>query len=237
MEVSVPSPDAHWTLEFRDIAKPFPQEKVANATFKVIRFLYPPFALGMVDVIPVVNDPQPDCANIFLVLGIAFVLGLLLVYVTYTCKFPVKPSPSIENRTMERRGFWDRIPSRRSGGTTGAEYLRILDMYSRQAAERDNEDRVHRNVSEEGQPGASHIRSQNVGLSANHSRIRSSGPSAGPSSGPSASHSRSPSAGPSAGPSGNYQKTIPCQFHKTENKTEIDLTDLIEQIDETVQER
>ncbi|BFG02355.1 uncharacterized protein DMAD_01877 [Drosophila madeirensis] len=205
MAVSVPPPGAHWTMEFRDTLKPLPQDKVAKACFKVIRFLYPPFAIDMVDVIPVVNDPQPDFGNIFLALGIAFVLGLLLVYVIYRRKFPLKPSPPIEDRQMERRGFWDDpiviarmpdapIPARSSGGTTGAEYLRTLDMHSRQAAESDNEDRVYRNVSEEDQPGVSHVRSQSAGPSAGPS----SGPSAGPSSGPTVSHSCSSIAGPSA---------------------------------------
>ncbi|SPP78239.1 uncharacterized protein LOC117581151 [Drosophila guanche] len=202
MVVTVPPPDAHWTVEFRDILKPFPKDKMANAGFKVIRFLYPPYALGMVDVIPVVKDPQPDFVSIFLALGIAFVLGLLLVYVTYRCKLPVKPSLPVENRQMVRRGFWDDpividrmpdppIPTRSSGGTTGAKYLRTLYMHSRQAAERDSEERVHRDVNEEGQPGASHVRSQSADPSA--------GPSADPSAVPSASHSCSPI--------GSYQQT------------------------------
>ncbi|XP_022219659.2 uncharacterized protein LOC111072236 [Drosophila obscura] len=107
MFVSAPPYDAHWNVEFKDVLKPFPNGKLANATFKIMRFLYPPYAVGVMDVIPVVDDPQPNFAAISLVLGTALVLGFLC-YAAYRRKFLVKHSPASEAPSKRQKGFWDR---------------------------------------------------------------------------------------------------------------------------------
>ncbi|XP_022219658.2 uncharacterized protein LOC111072235 [Drosophila obscura] len=200
MSVCVPSPDAHWTLKFRDFRKPFPASKVANATFKVIRFLYPPFALGGTDIIPVVDDPQLDFALIFLIFWIALILGRLS-YAAYRIMFLVQHSPASKVRSKRQRGFWDRygtddplLDPCMAVHTNSTSILPLLDLHCHQAEEK--KERVG-NVWVEQQPVAS----------------------------------------PRVVPSGKYTKSITCQFLEIEEKTEIDLTELIERIDETVQQR
>jgi len=75
MELTVPPEDAHWSLKFVDIWKPFPQQIVANATYKVIRFFYPPFAVEAVDVTHVVSDPELNGLNVALLLGFPLFLA------------------------------------------------------------------------------------------------------------------------------------------------------------------
>ncbi|XP_037721380.1 uncharacterized protein LOC119554510 [Drosophila subpulchrella] len=75
MEITVPPEDAHWSLKFVDIWKPFPQQIVANATYKVIRFFYPPFAVEAVNVTHVVSDPELNGLNVALLLGFPLFLA------------------------------------------------------------------------------------------------------------------------------------------------------------------
>ncbi|XP_016959273.1 uncharacterized protein LOC108030737 [Drosophila biarmipes] len=75
MELTVPPEDAHWSLKFVDIWKPFPQQIVANATFKVIRFFYPPLGVEAVDVTHVVSDPELNGFNVALLMGFPLFLA------------------------------------------------------------------------------------------------------------------------------------------------------------------
>ncbi|XP_039485059.1 uncharacterized protein LOC120447627 isoform X1 [Drosophila santomea] len=77
MEITVPPPDSHWSLRFVDIVKPFPDQTVANATYKVIRFFYPPFALETVDVTHVVSDPELNSLNVGLFVGFPLFLACI----------------------------------------------------------------------------------------------------------------------------------------------------------------
>nr|XP_017004234.2 uncharacterized protein LOC108062182 isoform X2 [Drosophila takahashii] len=77
MEITVPPEDSHWSLRFVDIWKPFPKEKLANATYKVIRFFYPPFAVEAVDVTHVVSDPELNGFNVALLLGFPLFLACI----------------------------------------------------------------------------------------------------------------------------------------------------------------
>ncbi|XP_017072305.2 uncharacterized protein LOC108108707 [Drosophila eugracilis] len=78
VEVTVPPVDSHWSLKFVDIWKPFPKKTLANATYKVIRFFYPPFALEKVNVTQVVEDPELNALNVGL-----FLLPLLVAFLVY----------------------------------------------------------------------------------------------------------------------------------------------------------
>ncbi|KAH8364202.1 hypothetical protein KR084_003511, partial [Drosophila pseudotakahashii] len=75
--ITIPPEDSHWSLRFVDIWKPFPKEAVANATYKVIRFFYPPFAVEAVDVTHVVSDPELNRLNVFLLLGFPLLLACI----------------------------------------------------------------------------------------------------------------------------------------------------------------
>ncbi|XP_043650187.1 uncharacterized protein LOC122618110 isoform X3 [Drosophila teissieri] len=77
MEITIPPPDSHWSLRCVDIVKPFPDQTVANATYKVIRFFYPPFALETVDVTHVVSDPELNSLNVGLFVGFPLFLACI----------------------------------------------------------------------------------------------------------------------------------------------------------------
>lgn len=79
MDITVPPPDSHWSLRFVDIVKPFPKHTLANATYKIIRFFYPPFALETVDVTHVVSDPELNSLNV----GLFVVVPLILACIGY----------------------------------------------------------------------------------------------------------------------------------------------------------
>uniref|UniRef100_A0A6P4EI95 Uncharacterized protein LOC108041326 n=1 Tax=Drosophila rhopaloa TaxID=1041015 RepID=A0A6P4EI95_DRORH len=120
-ELTVPSEDSHWSLRFVDIWKPFPQQIVANATYKVIRFFYPPFALEAVDVTHVVSDPELNGFNVGLFLGCPLMLGCIAYAVyKYLLKVErkVRKPPARLNELEEtmtakygpeyKQGIWER---------------------------------------------------------------------------------------------------------------------------------
>lgn len=82
MAVIIPPKDAHWSLRFVDILKPFPNQTLANATYKVIRFLYPPFAQEALKITHEVSNPELSNTfiGVFLVLVLLFTSAGLVVF-------------------------------------------------------------------------------------------------------------------------------------------------------------
>ncbi|KAI8037743.1 uncharacterized protein LOC128259739 [Drosophila gunungcola] len=121
MELTIPTEDSHWSLRFVDVWRPFPQQVVANATYKVIRFFYPPFALEAVHVTHVVGDPELNGLNAALFLGCPLLLASF-GYAVYKYKLKkkrvVRTSPARLNELEERmiakygpeykKGIWKR---------------------------------------------------------------------------------------------------------------------------------
>ncbi|XP_026832631.1 uncharacterized protein LOC6544137 isoform X2 [Drosophila erecta] len=104
MEISVPPPGSHWSLRFVDILKPFPDQTVANATYKVIRFFYPPFALETVDVTHVVSEPELNSLNVGLFVGFPLFLGCIgYAMYKYARNRPVAKEPPFKLYELEKR--------------------------------------------------------------------------------------------------------------------------------------
>ncbi|XP_017042205.1 uncharacterized protein LOC108088766 [Drosophila ficusphila] len=107
MEVIVPPENSHWSLRFVDVWKPFPERIVANATYKVLRFFYPPFAMEAVDVTHVVSDPELDCLNVGLYLVFPFLLACLCFNAYRVVKKPRKvvKQPPVRLTELEQRMY------------------------------------------------------------------------------------------------------------------------------------
>ncbi|EDV41347.1 uncharacterized protein Dana_GF10976 [Drosophila ananassae] len=121
MAVIIPPEDAHWSLRFVDILKPFPNQTVANATYKVIRFLYPPFAQEALSITHEVSNPE--LSNAFMGLLLVFALlctsAGLVVFMRLKKPKPAAKVPSERLQELEHRiktkygsqyklGIWER---------------------------------------------------------------------------------------------------------------------------------
>ncbi|XP_020816393.1 uncharacterized protein LOC110190336 isoform X2 [Drosophila serrata] len=73
-ELIVPSSSSHWSLRLVDTKKPFPNHILANVTYKIARFFYPPFAVGAVDFTHVVSNPELNAFNVGLFLSFSVFL-------------------------------------------------------------------------------------------------------------------------------------------------------------------
>ncbi|XP_033161522.1 uncharacterized protein LOC117141911 [Drosophila mauritiana] len=105
MDISVPPPDSHWSLRFVDIEKPFPKKTLANATYKIIRFFYPPFALEAVDVTHVVSDPELNSLNVVLCVVVPLMLACIgyAVYNYVRNEHTVAKRPPLKLYELEQR--------------------------------------------------------------------------------------------------------------------------------------
>ncbi|XP_030373221.1 uncharacterized protein LOC115623151 [Scaptodrosophila lebanonensis] len=88
-------PDLHgsdevWKLRFVDIIKPYPNHTLANVTFKILRFFYPPSALQMVDIRHVVQNPKLSHWNATMFVGFTILMGVMS-YLIYKHYFEIKP--------------------------------------------------------------------------------------------------------------------------------------------------
>ncbi|KAH8286080.1 hypothetical protein KR054_002285 [Drosophila jambulina] len=73
-ELIVPTRSSHWSLRLVETKKPFPNHILANVTYKIIRFFYPPFALEAVDLTHVVSNPEVNAFNVGLFLSFSLFL-------------------------------------------------------------------------------------------------------------------------------------------------------------------
>ncbi|KAH8322100.1 hypothetical protein KR059_002722 [Drosophila kikkawai] len=85
-DIIVPPLRSHWSLRVVDIIKPFPDNVPANVTFKIVRFFYPPFAVELVNVIPVVDNPELNLIDVGLFLTFVFLTYVLCARWNYFLK-------------------------------------------------------------------------------------------------------------------------------------------------------
>ncbi|XP_017105815.2 uncharacterized protein [Drosophila bipectinata] len=135
MALTLPPEDAHWSLRFEDIGKSYPNQTTANATYKVISFLYPPFAQEALKITHKVSSPELCPSFVGACLAVLFLTSASLVgYMHMKKPKPVVKKPSEALVQLERRmemkygsqykqGIWERqdipdpiLPKKRSVG-------------------------------------------------------------------------------------------------------------------------
>ncbi|KAH8236154.1 hypothetical protein KR032_010035 [Drosophila birchii] len=100
-ELIVPTTSSHWSLRLVDAKKPFPNHILANVTYKIVRFFYPPFAFEAVDVTHVVSNPEVNAFNVVLFLSFSF----FVVFVGW--KYFLKPQARTKSESEKKNNTVD----------------------------------------------------------------------------------------------------------------------------------
>ncbi|KAH8335111.1 hypothetical protein KR074_008347, partial [Drosophila pseudoananassae] len=121
MTLTVPPEDAHWSLRFEDIWRSVPNQTVANVTYKLFCFLYPPFAKEALKITHKVSSPELSSSFVCACLGVLmfFTSASLIVNMFMKKPKPVTKKPSEELQQLELRmekkygpqyklGIWER---------------------------------------------------------------------------------------------------------------------------------